>query len=110
MLFREIDSARQRGLEHPLKEYNEATAPLARWWVRKSGAGESYADLCLRLRVFLEQLTVSAAGLRVIIVCHAHVIRAFRALLEDVKSYKYDELLVCCIDCLHADMAVKVLG
>ena len=36
-LIRELDSGSQRGICHPLKEYGEATRPLARWWVRKGG-------------------------------------------------------------------------
>ena len=97
-MLRELDSGTQRGIEHPLAEYTEATRHMARWWVRKSsGSGESMADLCQRLNIFLQQLSDSSAGLRVLLVCHGQVMRAFKALLEGVNVSdgvsSYDSLL-----------------
>ena len=89
-LIREMDSGLQRGYEHPLKEYGDATRPLAAWWVRKGGgSGESMADLCARLHIFLQQLCDTAAGLRVLVVCHGQVLRAFEALLQVCET--------CCV-------------
>lgn len=92
-LIREQDNGGQKGQANPLEDYCKATRPLARWWVRKGGLGESFADMCVRLRLFLDQLRETAAGLRVVVVCHANVIRGFRALLEDMKATHYDEIV-----------------
>eukprot|EP00656_Telonema_subtile_P025911 TRINITY_DN2793_c0_g1_i1.p1 TRINITY_DN2793_c0_g1~~TRINITY_DN2793_c0_g1_i1.p1 ORF type:complete len:338 (+),score=74.94 TRINITY_DN2793_c0_g1_i1:136-1149(+) len=94
-LIRELDSGIQYGVRHPLKQFSDATRPLAKWWVRKaSGGGESMADLCGRLKVFLRQLCDTSSGMRVLVVCHGLVIRAFKALLEGVpNSAGYDTLL-----------------
>lgn len=92
-LIREQDNGTQKGQANPLEEYTKATRPLARWWVRKGGLGESFADMCVRLRLFLDQLRDTAAGLRVVVVCHANVIRGFRALLEDMKATEYDDVV-----------------
>mmetsp|Transcript_66013 Transcript_66013/g.123098 ORF Transcript_66013/g.123098 Transcript_66013/m.123098 type:complete len:289 (+) Transcript_66013:74-940(+) len=97
-LIREIDSGAQRGLDHPLEEYNQKLdshfGPGGRWWTPYGGVGgESFADLTLRLRSFLDHLRETATGLRVLVVCHAHVIRGMKALLEDTKGPEFDELL-----------------
>jgi len=102
--IREIHSGSNRGIEHPLKEHGEALAHLScgAWWAPHGGiGGESFADLCLRLRSFLDHLQESAAGLRVLVVCHAHVIRAFAALLEDKKSPEFEKLLAWKIPNCH---------
>jgi len=97
MLIREMNSGSFKGMEKPvddLEEYEEYTRGLAKWWVRKGGgAGESFADLCLRLRAFLEQLAETASGLRVLVVCHANVIKGFRALLEDATRTRFEGII-----------------
>ncbi|KAH0488338.1 MAG: hypothetical protein KVP17_002891 [Porospora cf. gigantea B] len=53
--------------------------------------GESIANLCLRVDRVLENLAEGASGLRVIIVCHGGVIKAFRALIERIRSSDYSK-------------------
>jgi len=95
-LIREMDSGSHRGLPHPLQEYEKQMAELSNgaWWLPYGGVGgESFADLSLRMRAFLNHLQETASGLRVLVVCHAHVIRAIRSLMEDVKAPEFDSLL-----------------
>merc|ERR1711967_149357 len=74
------------GMVHPGTEYEHALRSQAgKPWYRSFG-GESLADLCLRLRVFLEILQHEATGLKVLVVCAGHVLQAFRVLLEDLKG------------------------
>lgn len=44
--------------------------------------GESVADLCQRIKMELDTLARECDGQNVIIVCHGHVMRAFRIVLE----------------------------
>lgn len=65
-------------------------------------AGESVADVCVRVRQFLNMLQVVASGMRVIVVCHHQVINAFRILLEDRAQWEFESVLDepmpnCCI-------------
>jgi len=96
--IREIQAGTQRGMQESpgLSEHNASLKKITGggWWNPHKGVGgESYADLTLRLRAFLHHLQESAAGLRVLVVCHAHVIRAFRALLEDVKAPEFQSIM-----------------
>ena len=50
---------------------------------------ESPADLLIRIRLFLDHLQQQCSGQRVLVVCHAHVLRAFRILLTDVDPANY---------------------
>lgn len=64
--------------------------------------GESVADVCLRVRQFLNMLQAEASGMRVIVVCHHQVISAFRLLLEDRPQKEFEAVLDepmpnCCI-------------
>jgi len=96
--IREVQAGRERGMPDisALSQINAAMAELAGggWWKPYKGiGGESYADLSLRLRSFLDHLQETAAGLRVLVVCHAHVIRVFRALMEDVKAPEFQSII-----------------
>lgn len=95
-LIREIDQGSHRGIEHPLNDHGKKLSELerGRWWAPFGGlGGESFADLTMRLRQFLDHLRENSCGLRVIVVCHSQVIRAFTAMLEDLKSDSHDSLL-----------------
>ncbi|EER08987.1 2,3-bisphosphoglycerate-dependent phosphoglycerate mutase, putative [Perkinsus marinus ATCC 50983] len=50
--------------------------------------GESIANLCLRVESVIKHLQKGSAGLRVIIVCHGGVIKAFRALVERKRQMR----------------------
>lgn len=93
-LIREIDVG--RGRSSSCQRHGAGMKELASgaWWSYKSPTGgETFADMALRLRSFLQHLCDTAAGLKVLVVCHAHTIRAFSALLEDAKGTDYDRLL-----------------
>lgn len=54
--------------------------------------GESFAELCLRLDRVLDTLHRECSDMRVIIVCHGEVMRAFRVLLERMPQQRFKEL------------------
>merc|ERR1719356_1113780 len=88
----------ERGMQEApaLSQHNASLNALSggAWWTPHKGVGgESYADLSHRLQEFLRHLQESAAGLRVLVVCHAHVIRAFSALMEDKKAPDFEKLV-----------------
>ena len=56
--------------------------------------GENMADVCQRIKIVLDTLARECSGKRVIIVCHGHVIRAFRIVLERMSLRKSNEFLL----------------
>ncbi|MFZ2310899.1 MAG: histidine phosphatase family protein [Patescibacteria group bacterium] len=56
--------------------------------------GESMADLCQRIKIILDTLARECSGKKVIIVCHGHVIRAFRIILERMSPQRSNELIL----------------
>lgn len=56
--------------------------------------GESIADVCQRIKVVLDTLARECDGKNVIVVCHGHVMRAFRIILERMSLQKSNELLL----------------
>jgi len=54
--------------------------------------GESIANVCLRVEQFLSLLCRNATGMKVIIVTHGHVLRAFRIRLEKMNHNEIEEL------------------
>lgn len=92
-LIREIEMGKVKGIKDPTQEYKTMMKEcLGKWWFRNAG-GENFADLCLRLRLFLNHLREECRGMRVLLVAHGHVMRAFQVLLEDVKPYDFEEVL-----------------
>lgn len=55
--------------------------------------GESIADVCLRIKHILNTLARENDGKNVIIVCHGHVMRTFRIILERMSLHKTNEYL-----------------
>jgi len=55
--------------------------------------GESISDLCQRIKIVLDTLARECGGKDVIIVCHGHVMRAFRIILERMSLQKSNELM-----------------
>merc|ERR1719313_3298161 len=53
------------------------------------GGTESPTDLIIRVWLFLNHLCQEHAGQRVVVVCHYHVIKAFRILLTNVDPTMY---------------------
>ena len=56
--------------------------------------GESIADLCQRVKIVLDTLARECDGKNVIIVCHGHVMRTFRIILERMSLQKTNEFLL----------------
>merc|ERR1719387_3002299 len=48
--------------------------------------GESIANICLRVKSVIHKLQQDATGLRVIIVAHGGVLKAFHALLQQKRT------------------------
>jgi broad specificity phosphatase PhoE len=55
--------------------------------------GESIADVCQRIKIVLDTLSRECDGKNVIIVCHGHVIRTFKIILERMSLLKANEYL-----------------
>lgn len=55
--------------------------------------GESIADVCQRIKIVLDTLARECDGKNVIIVCHGHVIRAFRIILERMSLGQTNDYL-----------------
>jgi len=54
--------------------------------------GESLANVCLRIEQFINILCRYASGMKVIVVAHGHVLRAFRIRLEKMNHNEIEEL------------------
>tara|TARA_B100001094_G_scaffold315031_1_gene354519 strand:- start:68 stop:859 length:792 start_codon:yes stop_codon:yes gene_type:complete len=54
--------------------------------------GESLANVCLRIEQFINILCRYASGMKVIVVAHGHVLRAFRIRLEKMNHKQIEEL------------------
>lgn len=88
-LFNQITpSKRDRDYPDQRKFYN--TQPF----LFRPPQGESIADVCKRVKIVLDTIARECDGKNVIIVCHGHVMRAFRIILERVSLQKANELLL----------------
>ena len=76
-----LDRLTKSGITDRFPEQAAARAFLGKFWHRPPG-GESWADVALRLRSFIDTLGREHAGERVLIVSHQVVIMVFRYLLE----------------------------
>lgn len=56
--------------------------------------GESVADVCQRVKIVLDTISRECDGKNVIIVCHGHVMRTFRIILERMSLHKTNEFLL----------------
>jgi broad specificity phosphatase PhoE len=80
-----LDRLTRAGIEQRFPEQAAARAFLGKFWHRPPG-GESWADVALRLRSFLDTLGREHAGERVLVVTHQVVIMVFRYLLEQLRE------------------------
>lgn len=71
---------------------NDRITNRASYWGEVTSP-ESIAQLCLRIDRVLDTLHRECAGLRVIIVAHGDVMRAFRVRLERMPEWRFYELL-----------------
>lgn len=79
-------SERDELYKHEQKFYNRQP------FLHRPPQGESLADVALRIKVVLDTLARECDGKNVIIVCHGHVMRVFRMILErmallEINSY-----------------------
>ena len=56
--------------------------------------GESIADVCQRVKIVLDTIARECDGKNVIMVCHGHVMRTFRIILERMSLRKANEYLL----------------
>lgn len=56
--------------------------------------GESIADVCQRVKIVIDTLARECDSKNVIIVCHGHVMRTFRVILERMSLKKTNEFLL----------------
>jgi probable phosphoglycerate mutase len=80
-----LDRLTRAGITARFPEQSAARAFLGKFWHRPPG-GESWADVALRLRSFVDTLGREHAGERVLIVSHQVVILVFRYLLERMRE------------------------
>jgi probable phosphoglycerate mutase len=80
-----LDRLTRAGITERFPEQAAARAFLGKFWHRPPG-GESWADVALRLRSFLDTLGREHAGERVAIVSHQVVVLVFRYLLERLRE------------------------
>ena len=83
------------GIEHHHPEQAALMTELGKFYHRPPG-GESWCDVILRLRSFLDSLCLDHAGQRVLVVCHGAVVPCFRYLLE-----RLGEREILAIDAQH---------
>ena len=75
----------RRGVQERHPEQWALRAQLGRFYYRPP-AGESWADVILRLRSALDTIALRYPGERVLVVCHQVVILCFRYLLEEMTE------------------------
>jgi probable phosphoglycerate mutase len=80
-----LDRLTKAGIEHRYPEQAAARAFLGKFYHRPPG-GESWADVALRLRSFLDTLGREYAGERVMVVTHQVVILVLRYLLDQLTE------------------------
>jgi probable phosphoglycerate mutase len=103
-----LDRLTKSGITNRHPEQAAARAFLGKFWHRPPG-GESWADVALRLRSFVDTLGREHAGERVLIVSHQVVILVFRYLLERLREQeilaidKTAEVANCSVTVYEAD-------
>jgi probable phosphoglycerate mutase len=80
-----LDRLTRAGITERYPEQAAARAFLGKFWHRPPG-GESWADVALRLRSFLDTLGREHAGERVLVVTHQVVVLVMRYLLEELTE------------------------
>jgi len=80
----------QRDTQYPDQKKFYNTQPF----LFRPPQGESIADVCIRIKVVLDTLARECDGKNVIVVCHGHVMRTFRIILERMSLRKTNEFLI----------------
>ena len=76
-----LDRLTRVGITETFPEQAEFRAPLGKFYHRPPG-GESWADVALRLRSFVDTISRECRGERILIVSHQVVVLMFRYILE----------------------------
>lgn len=87
-----LDRLTPLGIRHKYPELAEQRRHVGKFYFRPPG-GESWCDVILRLRSFLEMLTREYRGQRVLVVAHQVTVNCLRYLLE-----RLDEAEILAID------------
>lgn len=96
LYLRERDNGVLSNLSHQQRK-EQFSAELERrnrdsfYWAPPGG--ESIANTCLRVDGVLKKLAEEANGMRVIVVCHGNIMKAFRFRLERMRQSEYHEML-----------------
>jgi 2,3-bisphosphoglycerate-dependent phosphoglycerate mutase len=88
----EWDGLTWRGIVARFPEESERAKLVGRFFHRPPG-GESWADICLRLRTFLADVARELEGARVLVVAHDVVIQLARVVLEGLDEAAAVELV-----------------
>ena len=83
--FGVLDRLTKRGIEERFPEQAAARALVGKFYHRPPG-GESWCDVALRLRSFLDTLGREYGGQPVMVVTHQVVVLVFRYLLEELSE------------------------
>jgi NAD+ kinase len=86
----DLENITEQEREEKFKDALEMRAIEPFFWQPPNG--ESFAELCLRLDRVLNTLHRECGNMRVIIVCHGEVMRAFRVLLERMPQQRFKEI------------------
>lgn len=80
-----LDLLTWRGVERRHPQEAERRRWLGKFYHRPPG-GESWADVALRLRSFLRDLTDRAEGARTVVICHDALVMLFRYICEGLTE------------------------
>jgi probable phosphoglycerate mutase len=80
-----VDGLTRRGIAERFPLEAERRARLGKFYHRPPG-GESWCDVILRVRSFIDSLSLEHAGERVLLIAHQVVILAFRYVLETMNE------------------------
>jgi broad specificity phosphatase PhoE len=83
--FGALDRLTRTGIEQKFPEQAELRRVLGKFYYRPPG-GESWTDVLLRLRSFVDTLTHEFAGRRVAVVSHQVIVLCFRYLFEKLTE------------------------
>ncbi len=91
-----LEGLTRYGIEHHHPEQAALMTHVGKFYHRPP-CGESWCDVILRLRGFIDSLCRDHADRRVLVVCHGVVVMCFRYLIE-----RLDERALMAVDALHA--------
>jgi 2,3-bisphosphoglycerate-dependent phosphoglycerate mutase len=113
--FGVLDRLTHRGIAERFPAEAEARARIGKFYHRPPG-GESWCDVALRVRSFLDSVTREHGGERVFVAAHEVVILMFRYVLEhlserDVLDAAHQEQLAnCSVTCFVHDRRIRPSG